>query len=115
MSQSRETKIDYFQVKYHFKSYPDFYIIDLQTLTSWKNRQRVIDYLSLYEWNLEFAVDGYLMKRSNSMNIFERKYCFFVIYLALKNNDKSTSRRKDSQLQSSDADTNEQQELVKFK
>ncbi len=38
-----------------------------------------------------------------------------MIYLALKNNDKSTSRRKDSQLQSSDADTNEQQELVKFK
>jgi len=73
MSQSRETKIDYFQVKYHFKSYSYLYIIDFQSLTSWKNRQRVIDYLSLYEWNLEFAVDGYLMNRSKCMNIFKRK------------------------------------------
>jgi len=47
------------------------------------------------------------------MNIFKRKDFFIIIYLALKNNDKSSlnrinSRRKDS------ADTNEQKELVKF-
>ncbi len=80
MSQSRKTKIDYFQVKYYLKSYSYFYIIDFQSLTSWKNRQRVIDYLSLYEWNLEFAVDGYLINRSNSMNTFKRKD-FFYYYL----------------------------------
>jgi hypothetical protein len=71
MSQSREQKIDYFQVEFHLQSYSYFYTIYLQAMTNWQDRQRVIEFLDTYGWHLDVS-QFYIQKKSSLLNSYIR-------------------------------------------